>query len=1288
MARETPMTARARRFVLPLLLLALLAPASAQAFETLIQGNTTSGPNNCIPFGGGSSYAPFYSGFVYQNIPAFELGVGDTIAFDLGAQNDVNIQVDVSFATAESNGSWEPNAAGFTDIVTYATPADPNGNGTLLDYELQFTATSAFSFPGGGLIVRIKPRNAYASDSSCTGVLVHSSASDSSNMFVGRFYSDADGQYPWSGSGSTTIGVLKITWTGNSNTPPTANSDTVTTDEDTPIGIGLTGGDADGDPITYAVTSGPSHGALTGSAPSLTYTPDPNWNGTDTFDFVTNDGSTDSTPATITIVVDPVNDPPVASDTSGSTDEDLPVVIPLLGSDVESSPLTWTLDGGPGNGGVAIAGANATYTPDPGWNGTDTFTVVANDGSLDSNVATVSVEVAAINDPPTANGQALATVEDTPIAITLTGSAPDGDPLGYTIVAFPSNGALAGTPPTLVYTPNPDFAGADSFEFIVNDGSVDSSPAVVTIDVADVNDPPVAMAGGPYAVDEGSAPTLDGSGSYDADGAVTTWAWDCESDGVTDGGGSIFGGCTYADEGAYLVTLEVTDDVGLTASAVAMVTVANVAPTLSNLAGDVAGAEGDSLAWAAAATDPGPADVLTFVWDFGDGSSPAFGDLATHVFDDDGTFTVQATASDGDGGTDSDTITVTIANIAPEIISTPPGTALEGIELVYQAIAVEPGDDTLVWTLNSGPAGMLIEPTTGLLTWTPTTDQSIVGVAAADISVSDGDGGTDQQIWGLTIEVADSDGDGLADSWETDNGLDPTDPTDALTDPDGDGLSNLDEAAGGTDPFSFDGPSAPTLLDPTGGETVTLGTPTLLVANASDPQGDPLTYDFEVYADAGLTSIVAAGTLAEDGSGQTGWAPAAPLDENGSFHWRARAADPLAAGPWSDVETFVVDAVGEAPGVPTPTYPIDGETVAIGEPYLEWVGYDDPEGTPVTFEVQLWNATQDTLVTSAAGIVASRDVTVDWTIDVALDEDSLFHWEVRAVDGDGTASDWSALEPFVYSFGDAAPEGVVFVDPMDGDVVEELSPVLVAQEAIDPEGELVVYLFEIDLVDTFDSGDLEVSEPIPGTNAGTVWWDLAEDGVELPEQVEVFARVRAEDPAGGLSGWDTISFVVRGPNDAPAIPLLLAPEDGVALEDGLPTLVAAHVEDPEGDAVRYDFVIATDAELTDVVVQGWDVAPSAGDAGDVDRTSWSLALDLDAGAWYWSARAVDELGAESDWAAAWSFTVPEPPTGDDDDDDGGAGGCDCGASMAGSSSGGLLALALLALAPLLRRRRR
>lgn len=106
--------------------------------------------------------------------------------------------------------------------------------------------------------------------------------------------------------------VAMVTILDVPNNAPVANSRTLITSEDTQVSFTLTGQDAQEDSLSFTVLSSPAHGALNGSVPNLVFTPNANFNGTDSFTYKVNDGSLDSPPATISIVVNPVNDPPIA----------------------------------------------------------------------------------------------------------------------------------------------------------------------------------------------------------------------------------------------------------------------------------------------------------------------------------------------------------------------------------------------------------------------------------------------------------------------------------------------------------------------------------------------------------------------------------------------------------------------------------------------------------------------------------------------------------------------------------------------------------------------------------------------------------------------------------------------------------------------------------------------------------------------------------------------------------------------------------------------------------------
>jgi hypothetical protein len=188
--------------------------------------------------------------------------------------------------------------------------------------------------------------------------------------------------------------------------------------------------------------------------------------------------------------VTPVNDAPRADDQSVSTPEDTPLPVTLTAADVDGDVLAFTVVGAPAHGQLGGTPPLLTYTPGPNFNGVDHITFQAADGQAESNVATVTITVTPVDDPPVALDQSLATPEDTPLPVTLTAVEVDGDALAFTVVGGPTHGSLAGTPPSLVYTPDPDYHGPDAIVFKANDGHSDSNLATVAITVTPVNDPP------------------------------------------------------------------------------------------------------------------------------------------------------------------------------------------------------------------------------------------------------------------------------------------------------------------------------------------------------------------------------------------------------------------------------------------------------------------------------------------------------------------------------------------------------------------------------------------------------------------------------------------------------------------------------------------------------------------------------------------------------------------------------------------------------------------------------
>ena len=219
------------------------------------------------------------------------------------------------------------------------------------------------------------------------------------------------------------------------NTAPTAEPDSYSTNEDTPLSgnVLVNDSDPDGDTLKAALVSDAAHGTLTLDADgSFSYTPNANYNGPDSFTYKASDGSADSNEATVKISVISVNDAPEARDDSVTTAEDTPTDIAVLSNDadVDGDALSVANVTATAKGGTVSKNADGTltYTPAANFNGTDTFSYTVSDGHGGTDTATVNVTVNPVNDAPTvavAAGGACGT-NDRSGTINLTVNDPDG----------------------------------------------------------------------------------------------------------------------------------------------------------------------------------------------------------------------------------------------------------------------------------------------------------------------------------------------------------------------------------------------------------------------------------------------------------------------------------------------------------------------------------------------------------------------------------------------------------------------------------------------------------------------------------------------------------------------------------------------------------------------------------------------------------------------------------------------------------------------------------------------
>jgi CshA-type fibril repeat protein len=293
--------------------------------------------------------------------------------------------------------------------------------------------------------------------------------------------------------GSTlTFSQIEEILTDPQNEAPNAMDDTAVTDEDTPVIIDVLANDTDPDGDDLEVISATSPNGTVEINPdgTITFTPDQDFNGPTTIEYTVSDGNGGTDTATVTVDVNPVNDDPVAGNDSATTDEDTPVIIDVLANDtdVDGDDLEVIAVGDPANGTAEInPDGTITYTPDPDYNGPDSFTYTVSDGNGGTDTATVTIDVTPVNDDPVAEDDAAKTPINMPVIIDVLANDTDVDGDDLEVISATSpNGAVSINPDgTITFTPDTDFFGETTIDYTISDGNGGTDSAVVTVLVND-----------------------------------------------------------------------------------------------------------------------------------------------------------------------------------------------------------------------------------------------------------------------------------------------------------------------------------------------------------------------------------------------------------------------------------------------------------------------------------------------------------------------------------------------------------------------------------------------------------------------------------------------------------------------------------------------------------------------------------------------------------------------------------------------------------------------------------
>lgn len=357
---------------------------------------------------------------------------------------------------------------------------------------------------------------------------------------------DADGQ------SSTTTVTIAI---ANLDDLPVAVDDAASTDEDNAVIIDVLANDSGlGDsPSTVLLATSPLHGvAVVNPNGTITYTPAADYHGADSFTYSITDADGDIATATVLVNVDSADDLPVATNDTGTTNEETPTTLDVLANDLALGDAPVSVSVGAPAHGEAVVNPNGTvtYTPRRDFFGTDTFTYTVTDADGDRATAQVTVQVLDVDDAPVARRDVASTDPNAPVTIPVLANDldVDGDPLTVLSATTPMHGTVAVNPDgTILYTPEPGFTGTDTFSYTISDGRGGTATAIVSVlvdldgDNDGISDAEETRIGtDPTDPDSDDDGVMDGhepsyASDTDGDGRINALDPDSDNDGLRDG---------------------------------------------------------------------------------------------------------------------------------------------------------------------------------------------------------------------------------------------------------------------------------------------------------------------------------------------------------------------------------------------------------------------------------------------------------------------------------------------------------------------------------------------------------------------------------------------------------------------------------------------------------------------------------------------------------------------------------------------------------------------------------
>ncbi|MDC0713728.1 Ig-like domain-containing protein [Stigmatella sp. ncwal1] len=590
------------------------------------------------------------------------------------------------------------------------------------------------------------------------------------------------------------------------NNPPVAEDDLFTVLKDSSateldvLGNDTTAPDV-GETLSITAVSQPANGTVTFTATRVSFTPAAGFTGVTTFTYTASDGRGGTDTATVTVTVTETNSPPDAKDDSFTVVQDSGATqLDVLTNDTTEpdagETLSITAVSQPANGTVTFTATNVSFTPAAGFVGTTTFTYTVSDGRGGTDTATVTVVVTETNHPPVANDDDFTVPKDSSateldVLANDTTDPDTGETLSITAVTQPTHGTVTFTATRVSFTTAVGFAGSTTFTYTVSDGRGGTDTATVTVVVTETNSPPVANDDDFTVPKDSSATELDvlanDTTAPDAGETLSIIAVSQPAHGaVTFTATRVSFTTAVGFAGSTTFTYTVSDGRGGTdtATVTVVVTETNSPPVAKDDSFRVAKNSGatqlDVLANDTTAPDAGETLSITAVSQPANGTvtftatrvsfTPAVGFVGTTTF----TYTV----SDGRGGTDAATVTVTVSeeNNPPvakdDLFTVPKDSGATELDVLANDTTVPDVGETLSITAVSQPANGTVTFTATRVSFTPAA--GFVGTTTFTYTASDGRGGVDTATVTVTVTETNSPPVANDDNFTVDENSGPT----------------------------------------------------------------------------------------------------------------------------------------------------------------------------------------------------------------------------------------------------------------------------------------------------------------------------------------------------------------------------------------------------------------------------------------------------------------------------------------------------------------------------------